>query len=87
MRVTGVIILASSCVGLNGSHYLANTRHIRLFGAECRSMVISALYGAVPLAFRGFYEGFDGLACCFCGSIPYLLRLFNGVEVLLIGTN
>lgn len=31
-------------------------------------------------------RGFDGLACCFCGSMPYLLRLFNGVEVLLIGT-
>ena len=58
MIVTGVRILVSSCVGLKGSHYSANTRHIRLFGAECRSMVISALYGAVPLAFRGFYEEF-----------------------------
>ena len=86
MIVTGVRILVMWCVGLNASHYLANTRHIRLFGAECRSMVISALYGAVPLAFRGFYEGFDGLACCFCGSIPYLLTLSNGVEFLLIGT-
>lgn len=58
ITVTDVRILVMWCVGLNGSHYLANTRHIKLFGVECRSIVISALYGEVPLAFRGFYEGF-----------------------------
>ena len=39
-----------------------------------------------PFPSEAFMRGFDWLSCCFCGSMAYLLRLFNGVEVLLIGT-
>lgn len=35
---------------------------------------------------EAFMRGFRRVAFCFCGLIPYLLRLYKSVEVVLIGT-
>ena len=46
IRVTDGRILVMWCVGLNASHYLANTRHIRLFGAGLQN------FGVMPYLLR-----------------------------------
>ncbi len=98
MRVMGAGILVMRRVGLKGTYYQANTTSnetVCCLMAECGDKCgmwccpfasSESFLNVCHLRLEAFMMGFDGLACGFCGFIPYLLRLSSSVEDVLIGT-